>query len=47
MLEPNLYDPLYNPLYVAMLAHYGAAADAARVVDPNRKAYALDNLLFG
>ncbi len=37
VLEPNLYDPLYNPLYVAMLAHYGAAADAARVVDPNRK----------
>ncbi|OYV35119.1 MAG: hypothetical protein B7Z83_07650, partial [Thiomonas sp. 20-64-5] len=37
VLEPNLYDPLYNPLYVAMLAHYGAVADAARVVDPNRK----------
>ena len=37
VLEPDLYDPLYNPLYTAMLAHYGAVADAARVVDPNRK----------
>jgi hypothetical protein len=26
-----------NPLYAAMLAHYGAVADAARVVDPDRK----------
>ena len=37
VLEPDLYAPLYNPLYAAMLAHYGAVADAARVVDPDRK----------
>ena len=37
VIEPNLYQPAYNPLYAAMLAHYGAVADAARVVDPNRK----------
>jgi transposase len=37
VIEPSLYAPLYNPLYAAMLAHYGAVADAARVVDPNRK----------
>ena len=37
VIEPDLYAPLYNPLYAAMLAHYGAVADAARVVDPNRK----------
>jgi transposase len=37
VIEPNLYAPLYNPVYTAMLAHYGAVADAARVVDPNRK----------
>ena len=28
VLEPDLYEPLYNPLYVAMLAHYGAVADS-------------------
>ena len=37
VIQPDLYSPAYNPLYVAMLAHYGASADAARVVDPNRK----------
>ena len=37
VIEPNLYAPLYNAVYTAMLAHYGAVADAARVVDPNRK----------
>jgi transposase len=37
VLQPDLYAPAYNPLYAAMLAHYGAVADAARVVDPNRK----------
>ena len=29
--------PAINPVYAAMLAHYGAVADAARVADPNRK----------
>ena len=28
---------IYNPVYAAMLAHYGAVADAARVADPDRK----------
>jgi transposase len=37
VLEPNLYAPIYNPVYTALLAHYSAVADAARVVDPNRK----------
>ena len=37
VIEPDLYAPLYNPLYAAMLAQYGAVADAARVVDPDRK----------
>ena len=37
VIKPDLYAPLYNPLYAAMLAHYGAVADAARVVDPDRK----------
>jgi transposase len=47
VLEPDLYAPLYNPLYAAMLAHYGAVADAARVVDPDRKACVSYCLLFG
>jgi len=34
---PDLYEPAINPVYAAMLAHYGAVADAARVADPNRK----------
>ena len=37
VISPICTSPLYNPLYAAMLAHYGAVADAARVVDPNRK----------
>ncbi len=37
VIRPDLYEPQYNPVYAAMLAHYGAVADAARVVDPNRK----------
>ena len=37
VLRPDLYEPAYNPLYAAMLAHYGTVADAARVLDPNRK----------
>jgi transposase len=37
VIEPDLYAPLYNPIYAAMLAHYGSVADAARVVDPDRK----------
>ena len=37
VIHPDLYQPAINPVYAAMLAHYGAVADAARVADPNRK----------
>jgi transposase len=37
VLEPEVYDPKYNPLYKDLLAHYDAVALAARVRDPNRK----------
>jgi transposase len=37
VIKPDLYSPAINPVYAAMLAHYGAVADAARVADPNRK----------
>lgn len=35
--EPDLYDPRLNPVYAAMLAHYGVVADPARIEDPDRK----------
>lgn len=35
--KPDLYDPRLNPVYAAMLAHYGVVADPARVQDPDRK----------
>lgn len=37
VLKPDLYEPQLNPLYAALLAHYGAVADPCRVRDPNRK----------
>jgi transposase len=37
VIRPDLYEPAINPVYAAMLAHYAAVADAARVGDPNRK----------
>ena len=37
VLRPNLYAPELNPVYRAMLAHYGVVADPCRVGDPNRK----------
>jgi transposase len=37
VLKPDLYDPTINPVYAAMLAHYGSIADPCRVRDPNRK----------
>jgi len=37
VITPDLYEPGINPVYAAMLAHYGAVADAARVADPSRK----------
>lgn len=35
--KPDLYEPELNPVYNAVLAHYGVVADPARVRDPNRK----------
>jgi transposase len=37
VLRPDLYDPELNPVYAAMLAHYGVVADPCRVGDPDRK----------
>jgi transposase len=37
VIKPDFYDPVLNPLYKDMLAHYGATALPARPYDPNRK----------
>lgn len=37
VIRPDLYAPALNPVYAALLAHYGAIADPARVRDPDRK----------
>lgn len=37
VLRPDIYAPELNPVYAAMLAHYGVVADPCRVGDPNRK----------
>jgi transposase len=37
VLRPDLYEPELNPLYAAVLHHYGVVADPCRVQDPNRK----------
>jgi DNA replication protein DnaC/transposase len=37
VLKPDIYDPVLNPLYRDVLAHYGAVALPCRVRDPNRK----------
>ncbi len=37
VLKPDLYEPGLNPLYAALLAHYGVVADPCRIRDPNRK----------
>ena len=37
VIRPDLYAPELNPVYAAMLAHYGCVADPCRVADPNRK----------
>jgi len=37
VIKPDLYEPQLNPVYAALLAHYSAVADPARVGDPNRK----------
>jgi hypothetical protein len=37
VIRPDLYEPELNPLYAAVLRHYGVVADPCRVQDPNRK----------
>ncbi|HSR58947.1 MAG TPA: IS21 family transposase, partial [Candidatus Binataceae bacterium] len=37
VIGPDLYEPQLNPVYAALLAHYSAVADPARIADPNRK----------
>ena len=37
VLAPDIYDPTLNPLYRAVLSHYGAVAMPCRVRDPDRK----------
>jgi len=37
VIKPDIYEPELNPVYAAMLDHYGVVADPARVRDPDRK----------
>jgi len=37
VVRPDLYEPELNPLYAALLSHYGVVADPCRIRDPNRK----------
>jgi transposase len=37
VIKPDIYEPVLNPVYAAMLAHYGVVAQPCRVADPNRK----------
>ena len=37
VLKPDIYEPELNPVYAAVLSHYGVVADPARVADPDRK----------
>ena len=37
VIAPDWYEPRLNPVYAALLAHYGVVADPCRVRDPNRK----------
>ena len=37
VLTPDIYDPILNPLYRDVLAHYGVTALPCRVRDPDRK----------
>ncbi|MFH2092729.1 MAG: IS21 family transposase [Pseudomonadota bacterium] len=37
VVKPDIYEPELNPVYAAMLNHYGVIADPARVRDPDRK----------
>ncbi len=37
VIKPDLYEPELNPVYAAVLEHYGVLAYPARVRDPDRK----------
>jgi hypothetical protein len=37
VIKPDIYEPELNPVYGAMLEHYGVVADPARAGDSNRK----------
>jgi hypothetical protein len=37
VIKPDLYEPQLNPLYAALLKHYGCVADPCRIRDPDRK----------
>jgi transposase len=37
VITPDLYDPVYNPLYRDVLQHYGTVCLAARVGHSDRK----------
>jgi transposase len=37
VIKPDVYDPILNPLYRDLLAHYGVVALPCRVGDPDRK----------
>ena len=37
VLTPDIYDPILNPLFKDVLAHYGVVAMPCRVQDPDRK----------
>jgi transposase len=37
VLKPDIYDPILNPLFKDVLAHYGVVAMPCRVGDPDRK----------
>jgi transposase len=37
VIKPDLYEPALNPVYAAMLQHYGVVADVCRVGEPDRK----------
>lgn len=37
VIKPDLYEPELNAVYAALLQHYDAVADPARIEDPDRK----------
>lgn len=37
VIKPDIYEPILNPVYAAMLAHYGVIGEPCRVRDPDRK----------